>query len=496
MNGKCTVCPADQGTSVVVMIVILLIFIMVLYWIFKRNSNDVPRINGSKAPEKDPGCCSSAFASLTNKACKPHDGHEPVNFMTMVKILISFTQVKSLLIEVYPGAPWPDSYRSATSYLQFLSSNPLSVMMPSCLSADLTMSAYSEMIMSSVAPLVLAPLIWLYYMIRSRCNDDVDARLQLQAVCISTASFAFYLLYPTITVSAGRVLAACDTICTDEAETENCVSYLRADYSIICDDDRHKKYTAVAAVSFVVYAIITPIAIAWKLYSSNKRILQGETQEPSSDARSKSISSFVAGLSFYAKPYTAEFYFWETVDLFRKLFVISIIVFISDGTALQLAIGVVFAVGGLAVQLIYHPYKSTGENVLAAVSQAIIGLALVVGGLLRSHQAEVTAMMASGNVDGFVAGTYMITSGILLYVIAVVVWIGNPLAFLCRTKADTVAKSDDAELSFGAVVTNTEFAAVQETILDNFTINNETGSRNADDSEYLDIENEDSDMDI
>lgn len=572
MNGACTACPKNRSASIAVMIIIAVVFIGVIYWIFKRNIQDVPFIGDAKdkiesafslvdsnndgtvskeelATElKRPGgelvtmledagintaffvleqmdeddngnivleefkaalqsstqrCISCVTYFATNK-CKFYD-HEQVNFMTMVKIIVSFTQVKSLLVEVYPGAPWPDSYRSATSALQFLSSNPLSVMMPSCLSSSLVITSYSEMIMSSLAPLVLAPLIWIYYLISSRCSADPK---QLQAVCISTASFAFYLLYPTITVSAVRVLAKCDTICTDEAETGNCVSYLHTDYSITCGSggerfseysDTHKKYRAIAAVSFVVYAIMVPVAIGWKI-RHNKHVRkddQDKAKAQGTPATEIRMSAFVAGLSFYAAPYRKGFYLWETVDLFRKLLVVSIVVFIADGTSLQLVVGLIFAVGGLVLQLMYKPFKHPSENALAAVSQGIIALALAVGGLLRSNKIEVAAMMATGDVDSFVAGVYMITSGILLYVLAAAIWFGNPLAFLCHPQTKDAKGSENVELSVSAVVTNSDFTAVQETILDNFNTD-DSNAGNANDSEYLDIENngkEESDSD-
>lgn len=201
------------------------------------------------------------------------------------------------------------------------------------------------------------------------------------------------------------------------------------------------------------------------------------------------MSAFVAGLSFYAAPYRKGFYLWETVDLFRKLLVVSIIVFIADGTSLQLVVGLIFAVGGLVLQLMYKPFKHPSENALAAVSQGILALALAVGGLLRSNKAEVAAMMSTADVDSFVAGVYMITSGILLYVLAAVIWFGNPLAFLCHPQTKHAKGSENVELSVGAVVTNSEFTAVQETNLDNFRTD-ATNAGNADDSEYLDIEND------
>jgi hypothetical protein len=41
-------------------------------------------------------------------------------------------------------------------------------------------------------------------------------------------------------------------------------------------------------------------------------------------------------------------------------------------------------------------------------------------------------MMQTGDVDSFVAGVYMITSGAILYIIAAIIWFGNPLACLCH----------------------------------------------------------------
>eukprot|EP00729_Bicosta_minor_P020153 gene20153-31922_t len=175
------------------------------------------------------------------------------------------------------------------------------------------------------------------------------------------------------------------------------------------------------------------------------------------------MSAFVAGLSFYAAPYRKGFYLWETADLFRKLLLVSIIVFIADGTSLQLAVGVVFAVGGLVLQLMYKPFLHPSENALAAVSQGILALSLVVGGLLRASKAETAAMMESGDVDSFVAGVYMITSGALLYVIALAIWFGNPLACLCHSKGSSGETGNSQD---PAVESNPHFVAVSETRFD------------------------------
>lgn len=380
------------------LIVILLIFIVAIVLILRRNAADVPEIDEWEQTPAPQHKLEIAYK---------------VQFMTVVKIVLGYTQIKSLLIEVYTGVQWPDSYRSFTGGLQFLSSNPLSIVMPSCLSPSLTITAYSEFVIAAVAPLVVVPIVLIYYQVKTRAmsgsSTGGDAE-KLKAVCISTGSFVYYLLYPTIAVASVRVLAECDEICRTDDDSD-CIQYLRADYSIQCGTSKHRGYKVAASFAFVVYSLVAPAAIAFLLYRGR----HGDTKS--------TISALMAGFSFYSKQFKPEFFFWETVDLYRKLMITSMVVFVADGTSLQVTFGVIFAMAGFVLQLVYNPYVYIHENRLAVASQAITLLALIVGGLIRATEAEEAARMKTGQINGIVAGAYLVTSGLLLYCWVLVLFI-------------------------------------------------------------------------
>merc|ERR1712166_1643945 len=71
----------------------------------------------------------------------------------------------------------------------------------------------------------------------------------------------------------------------------------------------------------------------------------------------------------------------------------------------------------------YNPYMHQDENRLTMASQAITLLALIVGGLIRATQAEGGALMKSGNINMVMTGAYLVTSGVLLYCMALISFI-------------------------------------------------------------------------
>ena len=431
LNGVCSACPQSKAGSVVSLIVIVLLFAIAIALVLRQNAKDIPLVDDwnpekNESSEEAPSQVSASIAVLGQQA--PEAAHK-VEFMTLVKIVLGYTQIKALIQEVYPGIQWPTSYRSFTGGLQFMSSNPLSIVMPSCLSPSLTITSYGEFVIAALTPLVIAPIIWIYYKIKARNLPTVSTASvpqaikdgkrdpytleDLQALCISTACFVYYLLYPTIAVSSVRLLAACDSICRTGDGTD-CITYLRADYSIQCDGQdsrRHNGFKVAAGFAFVVYSIVLPAGIAFLL----RRGRQGGAKDLA--------SALMAGFSFYSKQYKPGYYFWETVDLYRKLFLTSMVVFIEDGTSMQVTFGIIFAVVGMSLQMIYNPYKHRDENRLALASQVITLLALLVGSLMRATQAEKGALMKSGNIDSVVTGAYLVTSGVLLYCLALVSFI-------------------------------------------------------------------------
>ena len=420
LNGACSKCPEQKAAATALLVVIGLVLIAAVWVVLRCNAKDVPETNQWYQVHD---AAKDAETPTDLQASETADEHK-VSVMAMVKIVLSYTQVMSLLVEVYPGVHWPTSFRSFTDAQQFASSNPVSIVMPSCVSASLTITSYGEFMLAVWTPVVVAPIIWIYFQIKSRSCNDVE---QLRAVCISTGSFVYFLLYPTIAVACVRVLAKCDEIC----DGNECIAYLRADYSIQCGMATHSNYKVGAGIAFTLYSAGFPAVIAYILYRGRK------------GATATTSSAWMAGFGFYSKNYKPQYYYWETVDLYRKLCITSMVVFIADGTSLQIAFGTVFAFIGFALQLVFSPFVNRNENRLAVASQAITVLALIIGGLIRSHEAEVAAQMGSGPIDEVVTAAYLITSGVLLYCLALIVWVMH--AYFKRSTIDLPTVLDRTE---------------------------------------------------
>jgi hypothetical protein len=476
INGMCTKCPTNVAGSIVVSIILLLVIIVVLAVVICLNSRDVPHVgpkgnfdNVSLGVSKGSSYSTSTsdesnVENVSRSGVSKGSCTATCDGMTVFKIAIGFIQVKGMLVDVYTGVPWPASYRSFTRGMQFVASNPLSVVMPSCFSSALAMTAYSKFVFAAVTPLVAVPIIYAYYLYHSWESktvtgtekvdseslasktvaetehfgsesqasrdvgiseqvgskslasravggtervDNASKRLQLKATCFSTAALVYYMLFPTITVSSVRLLATCHDICSSN-DQNSCTPYLYADYSIQCDTDAHFTYRIIAGIAFSVYGLIMPAAIAVLLH-------QGQPERHDNDVPASLSTPLMAGLAFYSKQYKSGFYYWETIELYRKLFVTGIVVFIAEGTSAQISFGVLFAVLGLVLQFAYSPYVHEVENKLASAGQLTIVLALLVGGLMRASQAEESAQMESVNVDDIAAGAYLVTSGSVFY---------------------------------------------------------------------------------
>ena len=92
-------------------------------------------------------------------------------------------------------------------------------------------------------------------------------------MCIFTIALLYFVIYPTITVNAVRILAECHSICTDVGFT-NCTSYMRSDYSISCDTATHGGYVAFAAIVFAIVGIGTPALLGQTLWKHRENFLK------------------------------------------------------------------------------------------------------------------------------------------------------------------------------------------------------------------------------
>ena len=143
-----------------------------------------------------------------------------------------------------------------------------------------------------------------------------------------------------------------------------------------------------------------------------------------------------------------RFYYWESVECIRRLALSGGLVFISDGSVLQIFVGSLVALASLCVYAHVRPYEKEAVDSLAVTAQLIIFVQLFVALLIRT---EVLQQLFSQNVILvllFVTFFYVIGTQVIHFIIISSVCsrcARQPSASDATTDATIAA--DDAHLS-------------------------------------------------
>ncbi|OQR99767.1 hypothetical protein ACHHYP_04479 [Achlya hypogyna] len=95
--------------------------------------------------------------------------------------------------------------------------------------------------------------------------------------------------------------------------------------------------------------------------------------------------SVVAGVGFIYAAYKDEFWFFEIIDLIRKLLMNGVIVFMGQGSINQVVIGLIIIFAYMSILLAVQPYKERSNNVVSSVAQMQLFVTLFAGLLIRMN---------------------------------------------------------------------------------------------------------------
>ena len=109
---------------------------------------------------------------------------------------------------------------------------------------------------------------------------------------------------------------------------------------------------------------------------------EGKEDENSEPSKEQLI---VNRFGFLFVAYRVNFWWWEGVEMSRKLLMTSILVFVMPGTTGQLAMGSMITFLFLLLNLFWQPYCSPGLNSFASVSLIAQFATLVRSCMRKAH---------------------------------------------------------------------------------------------------------------
>ena len=230
-----------------------------------------------------------------------------------IKILFVTYQILASLPTIIPAMKLPTNFRTFLDSIQFANLNLFQIISIGCISKGFNF--YSQMLVMALVPIFLIGLLVVLGLLKRN----------FRAQCFTIALAVSYVVVPTSTTIIFKAFP-CDTF----SYGKETVSYLRADYSISCDDpnDNYQTFRALAILGIFIFPVGIPSAYAYILWKKKELIKQS--------ALERSQNAELMTVSFLFDSYKPQFWWFELFETCRRLLLTGALGAIKPGTITQL----------------------------------------------------------------------------------------------------------------------------------------------------------------
>ena len=434
--GTCKECP-DASRATASAVVIVLIMAAALMLALRKNASSVSEAF-TEDSDIDGGsdCCGSKMPDCSLKECCPaaagclDQTGGGLRFMTALKIIFGHFQVTGAIKTMFSAVSWPGNYQSFVAIFEVASTNPLVWILPSCINSKLDTNVYFDFTVTALIPIFALAGIIVYVFVRTTQNKNAA---ETSAISLKNFCLVFFFVYPIIGSTAFRILTAPTELCTGGGS--ECKHYLPTDYSVDTDLELHSKMKRLSLAAIFIYSFGAPLVLL-----SYMGYLRGSIQNviDGTATFANSGQALLLGLGFAYDDYKPKFWYWEVVEMLRKLFLCAVIMVIPDPNV-QMFYGAGLAILSLCLHIYCLPYRNPRENLLAALSLSAIVLTIIIGWLLWSIELESRA-----NVVGAINSSSSTVAGVFLIIILVAVILS--IVYLLVPKCSMPTDGKDAAL--------------------------------------------------
>eukprot|EP01044_Picomonas_judraskeda_P008206 COSAG03_NODE_923_length_5297_cov_3.031358_2_plen_1443_part_00 len=346
---------------------------------------------------------------------------------TNLRIMLGSAQVLSLMPTVLEMV-FPPQPRAALSFASLLVADLKNVMRTECWG----WSWYDRWMASVVGvPLLGTITVASYYlsrMVKAR-RLDAESRREGHVAAAKDAlralAFLAMFLYPSLSAEIFSALH-CRALGPSS-------SWLEADYEVSCKDPRYVRYenaayilTAVVPVGFPL-ALLAALVHQWRhsceLWADNEGGDGDDSNAAWSDVTEEQqfaqyhYARVQSLFGFAVEDFRPGCWWFEPVDLLRKLALSGLLQFVHRGTAAQCFCGSAIAFASFGMQQHLWPYREPESNTLKALVDTQLFLAFLVSFILRVF--DVPGFLGSEPFSAEMYGLLLLCSMVLLLIAAV-----------------------------------------------------------------------------
>ena len=178
------------------------------------------------------------------------------------------------------------------------------------------------------------------------------------------------------------------------------VKWLDVDYRVRCGSASHFTHMLPAVLGILMYPIGVPLLLLCLVCQQRQHLNHPLVEER---------------LGFLYSSYKKKYYYWEIVEIVRKLLLTSCIIFVGDGTSSQVLVGLLVSIVSLSLHLSLQPFAENTDDHIQTMSLSVLVLAHIAGLALKVNIATedgynkvvFDAVLVALPIVAFVAGLWL-----------------------------------------------------------------------------------------
>ena len=319
---------------------------------------------------------------------------------------------------------YPVVYQDFLDYLDILNFDIGLFFSSSCI---VDVDFHGKLFMSTIIPIVLGLFMLTTFFIGKKMCNSHEGVQKIKEKHVSMFILLTFFVYSNVS-SVLFQMFSCE-------ELDDGKNYLRADYSIQCDSNKHEQLQMYSIFMMIVYTIGIPI---WYIYLMIKH---------------KNTDSHV--MDQLSSSYKPNRYYYEIVECIRRIMLTCVIVFLFPDSASQIAITLVIAFTFFGISEALSPYSNSWDRWISMMGHVIIFMSMYIGLLLKVDVSD----ERSESQESF--GILLIISNVLLIVLIIVEGvfllfgqakeISTPVHSLSTTRGSRGSSGDVDEVDEGVV---------------------------------------------
>ena len=299
-----------------------------------------------------------------------------VGLQPKFKIVVGFYQVSSILGVVY-GVRLDEHFTRWLDVLKLFSLDLFGVAIPGrCIGAMSTRLLVAGIWPYLAVAFVSLTIVAVAAVLNVKQKQAFDG--QLLGRVLYWAIFIFYLALPSVSRSIFSA-RLCESFGYDDATGQR-ISYLLADPSLTCDDGpTWDDETSGLAPYFWGFFALWPVLVPLGFLALLLRV-----RKPVAAQRATPLSR---ATRFLWRDYSARFLFWEVLDLVRKIFLTSMVLFIDpeygSRKLLRTVVATIVSTTFLTSLALARPYKRSDDLCLACIADLLLTCCFVSGVVIQ-----------------------------------------------------------------------------------------------------------------